>query len=226
MTEEAEASLRQSHDFESEWGVNDWWHSRRHPWHRAAFGGRLRSDLGRARDPSRIEGAKGQRHWPCLSGRIRDSDASGERPTKLSSDQSLSWRAARPCSRSTLCSVPRLARTARPTALALDMAGEPNMTSPNTGRIGVEMFGEIEDLCQCRLVQRSAAQHRPDAILQTWRRRRRRRGGRRQASDDDNSKDNNPEPAEMEFSMNVGVQFGLTDVTSDSALKFQGSLAF
>ena len=30
----------------------------------------------------------------------------------------------------------------------------------------------------------------------------------------------------MEFSMNVGVQFGLTDVTSDSALKFQGSLAF
>ena len=30
----------------------------------------------------------------------------------------------------------------------------------------------------------------------------------------------------MEFSMNVGVQFGLTDATSDTALKFQGSLAF
>ena len=30
----------------------------------------------------------------------------------------------------------------------------------------------------------------------------------------------------MELSLNVGVQFGLTDVTSDGALKFQGSLAF
>jgi hypothetical protein len=35
-----------------------------------------------------------------------------------------------------------------------------------------------------------------------------------------------PEPAGMELSMNVGVQFGLTDVTSDTALKFQGSIAF
>ena len=34
------------------------------------------------------------------------------------------------------------------------------------------------------------------------------------------------EAPEMEISLNVGVQFGLTDVTSDSALKFQGSLAF
>ena len=30
----------------------------------------------------------------------------------------------------------------------------------------------------------------------------------------------------MELSLNVGVQFGLTDATSDTALKFQGSLAF
>lgn len=30
----------------------------------------------------------------------------------------------------------------------------------------------------------------------------------------------------MEFSLNVGVQFGLTDATSDTALKFQGSLQF
>ena len=31
---------------------------------------------------------------------------------------------------------------------------------------------------------------------------------------------------EMEISFNVGVQFGLTDATSDTALKFQGSLSF
>ena len=30
----------------------------------------------------------------------------------------------------------------------------------------------------------------------------------------------------MELCFNVGVQFGLTDVTSDGALKFQGSLAW
>ena len=34
------------------------------------------------------------------------------------------------------------------------------------------------------------------------------------------------EPSAMALSMNVGVQFGLTDATSDTALKFQGSLAF
>ena len=37
---------------------------------------------------------------------------------------------------------------------------------------------------------------------------------------------NEPEPVGTEFSMNVGVQFGLTDATSDTALKFQGSLGF
>ncbi len=33
-------------------------------------------------------------------------------------------------------------------------------------------------------------------------------------------------PSAMELSFNVGMQFGLTDATSDTALKFQGSLAF
>ena len=31
---------------------------------------------------------------------------------------------------------------------------------------------------------------------------------------------------EMELSFKVAVQFGLTDATSDTALKFQGSLSF
>jgi hypothetical protein len=33
-------------------------------------------------------------------------------------------------------------------------------------------------------------------------------------------------PPKMEFSLNVGVQFGLMDATSDTAPKFQGSLSF
>jgi hypothetical protein len=34
------------------------------------------------------------------------------------------------------------------------------------------------------------------------------------------------QPPALAYSMNVGVQFGLTDATSDTALKFQGSLSF
>ena len=41
--------------------------------------------------------------------------------------------------------------------------------------------------------------------------------------DDDDKATKAPD---MEFSLNVGVQFGLTDATSDAALKFQGSLEF
>ncbi len=40
--------------------------------------------------------------------------------------------------------------------------------------------------------------------------------------DDEAEKKEGGGPAEMEFSLNVGVQFGLTDATSDTALKFQG----
>ena len=42
--------------------------------------------------------------------------------------------------------------------------------------------------------------------------------------DDDNDKVAGP--PDMELSFNVGVQFGLTDATSDGALKFQGSLSW
>ena len=47
-----------------------------------------------------------------------------------------------------------------------------------------------------------------------------------EGDDDDENNKKASGPAEMEFSFNVGVQFGLTDVTSDTALKFQGSLSF
>ena len=33
-------------------------------------------------------------------------------------------------------------------------------------------------------------------------------------------------PSQPEFSLNIGVQFGLTDAASDAALKFQGSMSF
>jgi hypothetical protein len=44
--------------------------------------------------------------------------------------------------------------------------------------------------------------------------------------DDDNGEDANGDDVQPNLHMNVGVQFGLTDATSDGALKFQAELEF
>ena len=91
--------------------------------------------------------------------------------------------------------------------------------------LGVEMFGEIEDLSNPGSFNDQNHSIGPTLFWQPG-------GGDDEEAgdvgegDDDNAKGNAPEPASTEFSMNVGVQFGLTDATSDTALKFQGSLAF
>ena len=48
----------------------------------------------------------------------------------------------------------------------------------------------------------------------------------RPTSDGENVHEDVAKPHDMEFALNFGGQFGLTDATSDTALKFQGSLAF
>lgn len=87
--------------------------------------------------------------------------------------------------------------------------------------LGVEMFGEIEDLSHSGSFDDQNHSIGPTLFYNP--------------SDDDDDvggegdEDDEDEiagPPEMEFSLNVGVQFGLTDMTSDTALKFQGSLAF
>jgi hypothetical protein len=89
--------------------------------------------------------------------------------------------------------------------------------------LGVEMFGEIEDLSNPGSFNDQNHSIGPTLFWQPG-------GGGEEAGDvgedDDNGKSSAGGPAAMEFSMNVGVQFGLTDATSDTALKFQGSLAF
>ena len=96
--------------------------------------------------------------------------------------------------------------------------------------LGVEMFGEIEDrqmparsmtrctasVRRCRSIS-AATTMKPKGGDED--------GGKAKAGDDDdNGKASGPAPTAL--SMNVGVQFGLTDATSDTALKFQGSLSF
>ena len=89
--------------------------------------------------------------------------------------------------------------------------------------VGGEMFGEIEDLSNAGSFDDQNHSLGPTLFYMPG------GGGDDIGNGNGDDNDNNHKvvrPAEMEFSMNVGVQFGLTDVTSDTALKFQGSLSF
>jgi hypothetical protein len=90
--------------------------------------------------------------------------------------------------------------------------------------VGAEMFGEIEDLSNAGSFDDQQHSLGPTLFYMPG-------GG--DDDDDDNGNGNGNHnnnkvagPAKAEFSMNVGVQFGLTDLTSDTALKFQGALEF
>jgi hypothetical protein len=85
--------------------------------------------------------------------------------------------------------------------------------------VGVEMFGEIEDLSNA-----GSFDDQPHSIGPTlfYMPGNDDEGGEEGEGDDEMV----AEPRKVELSFNVGVQFGLTDATSDTAVKFQGGLAF
>ena len=86
--------------------------------------------------------------------------------------------------------------------------------------VGVEMFGEIEDLSNAGSFDDQPHSIGPTLFYNPGGEEADEAGGN---SDDDDKIAKGPE---MEVSLNVGVQFGLTDLTSDTALKFQGTLGF
>jgi hypothetical protein len=92
----------------------------------------------------------------------------------------------------------------------------------------VEMFGEIEDLANAGPFNEQIHSIGPTLLINF-------------GSDEEEAEESGDEervrargidderlgqPRRAQFSMNVGVQFGLTDATSDTALKFQGALQF
>ncbi len=94
--------------------------------------------------------------------------------------------------------------------------------------VGVEMFGEIEDLANAGSFNDQNHSIGPTLFYTLGGGDDEAKGGDddNKAKADDDEKGNASGPPDMEFSMNVGLQFGLTDATSDTALKFQGSLSF
>jgi hypothetical protein len=87
--------------------------------------------------------------------------------------------------------------------------------------IAAEMFGEIEDLSNAGSFDDQPHSLGPTLLYVP-------NGDDDGGGDDDDNGNGRmgPKPAEMEVSFNLGVQFGLTDATSDTALKFQGSIGF
>jgi hypothetical protein len=87
--------------------------------------------------------------------------------------------------------------------------------------LGVEMFGEIEDLANAGSFNDHNHSIGPTLF---W----------NPSNDDDEAgqaegggdEDKVAGPPPLELSFNVGLQFGLTDATSDTGLKFQGELNF
>lgn len=94
--------------------------------------------------------------------------------------------------------------------------------------VGVEMFGEIEDLANAGSFNDQVHSLGPTLFYKLGGGSDDAKGGDddNKAEADDDEKDKAGGPPDMELSMNVGLQFGLTDATSDTALKFQGSLSF
>jgi hypothetical protein len=88
--------------------------------------------------------------------------------------------------------------------------------------LGVEMFGEIDDLSKAGPFNDQSHSIGPTLFYYP--------GGHEDEDGDDEDYDDDEMAVagrpEMEFFMNVGLQFGLTDSTSDTALKFQGTLGF
>jgi hypothetical protein len=89
--------------------------------------------------------------------------------------------------------------------------------------VGVEMFGTVEDLSDAGSFNQQNHSIGPTLFWNP--------GEKEDENDEKEGKEDNDNQrvagvSKMELSFNVGVQFGLTDATSDAALKFQGSLSF
>ena len=85
--------------------------------------------------------------------------------------------------------------------------------------VGIEMFGEIESLANSGSFNQQNHSIGPTLFYHP--------GGGDEGEGENGKKDESAVGlAKTEFSLNVGVQFGLTDAASDTALKFQGSLSF
>ena len=87
--------------------------------------------------------------------------------------------------------------------------------------IGTEMFGEIEDLANAGSFNNQVHSIGPTLFYNSGSNETEANG-----AGNDQGQEKASQPSALAYSINVGLQFGLTDATSNTALKFQASLSF
>jgi hypothetical protein len=93
--------------------------------------------------------------------------------------------------------------------------------------VGVEMFGEIEDFSHSGSFNQQNHSIGPTLFWNPGEKEEEEGEGKDvKQGKEDNENEKVTGSSEMELTFNVGVQFGLTDATSDTALKFQGTISF
>ena len=148
------------------------------------------------------------------------SPRAAAKPTKSNSDPSSSWRAGKALLTVNPFFTSQVGDNRETDGLGFEYGWRAQYDFAKHWGVGVEMFGEIEDLSNAGSFDEQPHSLGPTLFYNPGEDDDDEGGGN---GDDD---DKVAEAPEMEISLNVGVQFGLTDVTSDTALKFQGSLAF
>ena len=219
-TEEAEAPLRQSHDFEAEWGVTNWWLLAITLGTEQPLGEDFNLTSVELETQVELKERKGNGIGLAFQAGYGIATIGGEADeiefgpiVELASGKAL--LTLNPLFTS------QVGENRETDSLGFEYGWRAQYNIAKKWAVGAEMFGEIEDLSHAGSFEDQQHSLGPTLFYMP--------GG---GDDDDNGNGDDDDgrkvggPPEMEISLNVGVQFGLTDLTSDTALKFQGSLGF
>jgi hypothetical protein len=219
-TEEAEAPLRQSHDFEAEWGVTNWWLLAITLGTEQPLGEDFNLTSVELETQVELKERKGNGIGLAFQAGYGIATIGGEADeiefgpiVELASGEAL--LTLNPLFTS------QVGEDRETDGLGFEYGWRAQYNFAKKWAVGAEMFGEIEDLSHAGSFNDQQHSLGPTLFYMPG-----------DDDDDDNGNGDDDDknkvggPPEMEISLNVGVQFGLTDVTSDTALKFQGSLGF
>jgi hypothetical protein len=220
--EEAEIPLRQSHEFEIEYGVTDWWLVTLTVGAEQPLRGSF--DLTSVEFETQVEfiERKGNGIGFSFQGSYTQATVSGD-ANEIEFGPIVELAKGPLVLTLNPLFTAQVGGNADTDGLGFQYGWRAEYDFAKKWGVGVEMFGEIEDLANAGSFDDQNHSIGPTLFYNP--------GG---DDDDDNGAnggddDDNEKVGglpEMEFSLNVGLQFGLTDVTSDTALKFQGTLEF
>jgi hypothetical protein len=219
-TEEAEAPLRQSHDFEAEWGVTNWWLVAITLGTEQPLGEDFNLTSVELETQVELKERKGNGIGLAFQAGYGIATIGGEADeiefgpiVELASGKAL--LTLNPLFTS------QVGDNRETDGLGFEYGWRAQYNFAKKWAVGAEMFGEIEDLSNAGSFEDQNHSIGPTLFYMP---------GGDDDDDNGNGKDDDERKVggapEMQLSMNVGVQFGLTDFTSDTALKFQGSLGF